>query len=113
MRVAFSSIAWNTGSSSPGEPEMTFKTSEVAVCSSSDFAKLVEQPRVLNGDDGLRREVLDQLDLLVGERADFLAEDDNRANQFVLLEHRHGNKRPRAAEFGRYTGIFSAVSSAV
>ena len=34
MRVAFSSIAWNTGSSSPGELEMTFSTSAVAVCCS-------------------------------------------------------------------------------
>ena len=35
MRVAFASIASNTGSSSPGELEMTFSTSEVAVCCSS------------------------------------------------------------------------------
>ena len=35
MRVAFSSIAWNTGSSSPGELLMTCNTSEVAVCCSS------------------------------------------------------------------------------
>ncbi len=28
------------------------------------FAQLVEQPRVLDGDDGLRGEVLHQLDLL-------------------------------------------------
>ena len=35
MRVAFSSMAWNTGSSSPGELEMTLSTSEVAVCCSS------------------------------------------------------------------------------
>src|ERR1035437_3846799 len=35
MRVAFSSIALNTGSSSPGELEMTLNTSEVAVCCSS------------------------------------------------------------------------------
>jgi hypothetical protein len=36
MRTAFSSIAWNTGSSSPGELEMTLSTSEVAVCRSRD-----------------------------------------------------------------------------
>ena len=35
MRVAFSSMASNTGSSSPGELEMTCSTSEVAVCCSS------------------------------------------------------------------------------
>ena len=36
IRVAFSSMAWNTGSSSPGELLMTLSTSEVAVCCSSD-----------------------------------------------------------------------------
>ena len=36
MRTAFSSMAWNTGSSSPGELEMTLSTSEVAVCCSKD-----------------------------------------------------------------------------
>ena len=36
MRVAFSSMASNTGSSSPGELEMTRSTSDVAVCCSSD-----------------------------------------------------------------------------
>ena len=35
MRVAFASMAWNTGSSSPGELLMTCSTSEVAVCCSS------------------------------------------------------------------------------
>src|SRR5262249_62384426 len=34
---------------------------------------LVEQPRILNGDDGLSGKGLHQLDLPVGERADFLA----------------------------------------
>ena len=32
------------------------------------FTQLVEQARVLDGDDGLSGEVLDQLDLLIGER---------------------------------------------
>ena len=77
MRVAFSSIALNTGSSSPGELEMTCSTSEVAVCCSAGeivgaLAQLAEQPRVLDGDDGLRGEVLHQLDLLVGERPHLL-----------------------------------------
>ncbi len=38
MRVAFSSMALNTGSKSPGELEMTCSTSEVAVCCSSASA---------------------------------------------------------------------------
>ena len=36
------------------------------------FAQLVEQPGVLDGDDGLGGEIGHQLDLLVGERADLL-----------------------------------------
>ena len=39
------------------------------------LAQLVEQPRVLDGDDGLGGEVLHQLDLLVGERPHLLAID--------------------------------------
>ena len=39
MRVAFSSMALNTGSSSPGELEMTLSTSLVAVCCSSDSVR--------------------------------------------------------------------------
>ena len=35
--IAFSSMAWNTGSSSPGELEMTLSTSEVAVCCPSQI----------------------------------------------------------------------------
>ena len=47
------------------------------------LAQLVEQPRVLDGDHGLRGEVLHQLDLLVGERAHLLAVDDDGADQLV------------------------------
>ena len=35
MRIALASMAWNTGSNSPGELEMTCSTSDVAVCCSS------------------------------------------------------------------------------
>ena len=55
---------------------MTFSTSEVAVCSlQADSTQLVEQPRVLDGDHGLGGEVLNQLDLLIGERPHLLAVD--------------------------------------
>ncbi len=57
--------------------------------------QLVEQPGVLDGDDGLGGEVRDQLDLLVRERADLLAVDDDRADQLVLLEHRHSENCPQ------------------
>ena len=55
-------------------------------------AQFVEQADVLDGDDGLVGEVRDQLDLLVGERADLLAVDADGADQFVFLEHRHGHE---------------------
>ena len=39
---------------------------------SGALAQFVEQPRVLNGDDGLGGEILNQRDLLVGKRPHFL-----------------------------------------
>ena len=48
-----------------------------------------EQPRVLDGDHGLRGEVLHQLDLLVGEGEDFLAIHSERTDQFVVLQQRN------------------------
>ena len=49
------------------------------------FAQLVEQPRVLDGDDGLVGEVLDQLDLLVGEWPDLLAVDADDPDELASL----------------------------
>ena len=68
---------------------MTFSTSAVAVCCCRDCLKFVEQPRVLDGDDGLGGEVLHQRDLLVGERPNLLAVDDDSADQRIIFEHRH------------------------
>ncbi len=90
-RVAFSSIALNTGSSSPRwSSEITLSTSEVAVCCSRrlaqivrPLAQLVEEARVLDGDDGLRSEVRHQLDLLVGERDRIAVRSSNRADGFA------------------------------
>jgi hypothetical protein len=45
------------------------------------FSQLVEQPSVLDGDDGLVGEVRHQLDLLVGERANLRAVDDDCADK--------------------------------
>jgi hypothetical protein len=41
----------------------------------SALAQLIEQPRVLDGDDGLGGEILDQLDLCFGERTNLLTVD--------------------------------------
>src|SRR3974390_1080799 len=54
------------------------------------WAQFVEQPRVLDGDHGLGGEILQQLDLLVGEGAHLLAVDGDGADQFVFLEHWYG-----------------------
>ena len=62
---AFSSIAWNTGSSSPGERLMTRSTSDGSGLLLQRFAQLVEQPGVLDGDDGLVGEGLQHRELLV------------------------------------------------
>jgi hypothetical protein len=43
-------------------------------------AQFIEQPRVLDGDDGLGGEVGDQPDLLVGKRPNLLAEDADGAD---------------------------------
>src|SRR5262245_7293187 len=64
------------------------------------FAQLIEQAGVLDGDDGLARKIGDQLDLIIGDGPHFLAVDDNRADELVLLEHRDGEKSPATSEFG-------------
>src|SRR6516162_251615 len=53
------------------------------------LAQLIEQARVFDGDDCLVSEVLDQLDLLIGERPDLLTVNGNNAVQLVVFEHRH------------------------
>src|SRR6516225_315491 len=62
-------------------------------------AQFVEQPRILDGDDGLGCKVLHQLNLLVGEWANFLAIDRDCPNQFTLFEHRHSKHRANAGDF--------------
>ena len=80
---------------------MTLSTSAVAVCCCNDFAQLIEQARVLNGDDGLVGEIFDQINLLFSEWPHLLAIQGNRADEFVLLEHWHYDKGPRARELRR------------
>jgi hypothetical protein len=62
------------------------------------LAQLIEQPQILDGDHSLCSEVLDQIDLLVGERPYFLPVNANNPDQLVLLDHRHGNNRAVAPE---------------
>ena len=46
-----------------------------------------------------------QRNLLVGEWANFLAVDDDGADQLVVLEHRNEDHRPNAAELDGINGF--------
>ena len=63
------------------------------------LAQLVQQARVLDGDDGLGGEVRDQRDLLVGKGTNFLAVQGERTDQFVLLQHWDSQNRPHTSKF--------------
>jgi len=49
------------------------------------FPQLVEQARILDGDDGLGGKVADQFNLPLGEGADLLAINGDRTDQLVFL----------------------------
>ena len=87
------------GSSSPGELEMTLSTSLVAVCCSSDSERSSVRWRSSLSSrafsmaiDGLGGEVLDQLDLLVGERPHLDAVDDDGAKRVAFAKHRDADE---------------------
>ncbi len=90
---------------------MTLSTSAVAVCCCKRFAQLAEQARILDGDDGLCGEVLDQLDLLVGERLHLLTINSNRSDQHIIFEHWHENDCTSAAEIGNRNNGWIAVDT--
>src|SRR5262249_22571271 len=90
-RAAESTRVSSTACRSKVERLMTLSTSAVAVCCCND-SQLIEQMCVLDSDDRLIGKILHQLDLLVGERTDFLTIDDDCADQLVFLEHGNGNQ---------------------
>src|SRR5262245_50485610 len=55
--------------------------------------EIIDQPRVLDGDDGLGGEISEQIDLLFAEGAHFLAINAERTNQLTLLQHRDSQHR--------------------
>src|SRR5262245_35523159 len=59
------------------------------------LAQLVEKASVLDRDDCLLGEIADQFDLLIAERSDLLAINDDGANKLVFLEH--GNAKEGSA----------------
>ena len=58
------------------------------------LTQFVEQPGVLDGDNRLGGEVLQQLDLFIGERLDFDSSNRDDANDRVFPQHRHGKDGP-------------------
>src|SRR5262249_10174279 len=52
------------------------------------FAQFTEQPRILDGDDGLIGKVLYQVNLLVSKRTNLLAINVYGTDHFALIEHR-------------------------
>ena len=74
---------------------MTPKTSAVAVCCSKASRVLGDEPRILHRDDRLRREILQQRDLLIGERTNFLTIDRDIPEQRISL--RSGDRLARSA----------------
>src|SRR6516165_10576742 len=62
------------------------------------LARFVDQPRILHRNDRLRREILQQRNLLVGERPDLLMVGSNRAEDRVVLNERHHQQGPHTTE---------------
>src|SRR5215469_16694389 len=62
------------------------------------LTQFIQQPRVLDGNDGLGSKIAHKLDLFVGKRAYLLAKDADCANQLALFEHRDEYLRPRTRE---------------
>ena len=52
---------------------------------SCPLAQLVQQPRILDGNDGLGREAFGESNLLIYEGSDFLAINGDGTNQLVML----------------------------
>src|SRR6516162_655260 len=68
------------------------------------FLLLGQQPRVLDGDYGLRSEVLQQRDFFLGERPDLLSGGHDLAEQRVVLAQRYKQRGAKAAELDGSTG---------
>jgi hypothetical protein len=67
---------------------------------------LLEQPRVLKGDDDLVGESLEQLDLAVGEWADLGASDGNHTYRFTRADQRDGQIGAEAEAPGNVAALW-------
>ncbi len=100
-RATDSTSVLSTDLRSKVERLMTLSTSAVAVCCCSDCRNSLSSRAFSMAMTAWAAKFVHQLDLLVGEGANFLTEDGDGADQRVILEHRHGNKSSRAAKFDR------------
>jgi maltooligosyltrehalose synthase len=72
------------------------------------LAQFVEEPRVFHRSDRLRREALQQRDLLVGKRANLLSIDGQCAEQNIVLAQRNGEQAAATADFNKSSSSFVA-----
>src|SRR5262249_48983366 len=63
------------------------------------FTQFIEQARVLDGDDSLRREIFYQFNLFLCEWKHLLTVDGDRADKFAYLEHWNDNQSSYASDF--------------
>src|SRR5262249_33857999 len=63
------------------------------------LAQFIKEPRVLDGDDSLGSKVLNQFDLLIGERQNLLPVYADCSDQLAFLEHRNQQKSSSTCEF--------------
>src|SRR5262249_59836522 len=89
IRTAFASMAWNTGSSSPGELEITLNTSDVAVCWARDSRSSFSSRALSIAITACSRESGDQLGLLVCERVNFIAVKCEDSDRCPIAQQRH------------------------
>ena len=88
-RIAFSSIASNTGARSPGEALMTCNTSAVAVCCSSASRVSVISRAFSIAITAWSAKVLHQLDLAFGEGLDSRARERDDADRLSFPQQGH------------------------
>ena len=75
-------------------------TSAVAVCCCSDSRSSLSRRVFSMAIDGLGGEIFDQLDLLVGERPDFVPINVDDTNEFRFPQHRNADDRSRTSAIG-------------
>jgi len=69
------------------------------------FARLGDEPGIVHRDDRLRRKVLQQRDLIIGERADLLTVYGENAEHRVIFPQRHPNRSSCATEIDKRAAL--------